>query len=261
MGEDEARTATQEVGAAGSGGGAENEAAAAPAETPTAEQPKPTEAAAPSATPDTVNASAESESDPVTDMRRRIATETRRIEAIQKLCAGKHADIEAKAIEEGWDETKTELHLLRASRPQVQIVISDGLNADAVNESLPRLMPALKAHLGRAGLSCGADVHVQNGRVRVGCQIGRVLGVPVVVHLIGERPGTGTNNLSAYMTFGQSVDGVSMWQTIEHSNTTALCSINRRVGVDPEEAAVRIARLVSLMMRHRCSGVALTPFV
>jgi len=57
-----------------------------------------------------------------------MAAETRRIEAIRKLCAGKHADIEAKAIEKGWDETKTELHLLRASRPQVQIVTSQPRN-------------------------------------------------------------------------------------------------------------------------------------
>jgi len=57
--------------------------------------------------------------DPVTQMRQRMAGETRRVEAIRKLCGGKHADIEAKAIEEGWDQTKTELHLLRASRPKV----------------------------------------------------------------------------------------------------------------------------------------------
>jgi len=45
-----------------------------------------------------------------------MAAETRRVEAIRKLCGGKHPDIEAQAIEEGWDETKVELHILRASR-------------------------------------------------------------------------------------------------------------------------------------------------
>jgi hypothetical protein len=73
-------------------------------------------------TPDTVNASADG--DPVTDLRQRVAAETRRIEAIRKVCAGKHADIEAKAVEEGWDETRTELHVLRASRPHVPAVAS-----------------------------------------------------------------------------------------------------------------------------------------
>jgi len=74
-------------------------------------------------TPDTLAASTtDAGGDAVAQMRQRIAAETRRVEAIQKLCAlgnGKHADIEAKAIEEGWDVTRTELHILRASRPQV----------------------------------------------------------------------------------------------------------------------------------------------
>jgi len=68
-------------------------------------------------TPDTLNAFADD--DPVAQMRQQMAAETRRVEAIRKLCAGKHPDIEAKAIEEGWDETRTELHILRASRPKV----------------------------------------------------------------------------------------------------------------------------------------------
>jgi hypothetical protein len=76
------------------------------------------------ATPTTVNASAVADGDPVVDMRRRMAAETRRVEAVRKHCGGKHPDIEAQAIEEGWDETKVELHVLRASRPQVPAVVT-----------------------------------------------------------------------------------------------------------------------------------------
>jgi len=72
-------------------------------------------------TPSTVNASA-AHADAVVQMRRQLAAETRRVEAIRKVCAGKHPDIEAQAIEEGWDEARTELHVLRASRPQVTAV-------------------------------------------------------------------------------------------------------------------------------------------
>lgn len=71
--------------------------------------------------PDTVNASAVA-TDPVSDMRQQMASETRRIEAIRRVCDGKFPDIEAKAIEEGWDTTKCELHVLRASRPVVPAV-------------------------------------------------------------------------------------------------------------------------------------------
>ena len=62
--------------------------------------------------------------DLLTQTRQQLAAETRRVEAIRKVCAGKHPDIEAKAIEEGWDQTQTELHVLRASRPQVPAVHS-----------------------------------------------------------------------------------------------------------------------------------------
>ncbi len=51
------------------------------------------------------------------DMRQAAAAETRRIAAIRKLCAGEHAEIEAKAIDEGWDLPRCELEVLRTSRP------------------------------------------------------------------------------------------------------------------------------------------------
>ncbi|HCD33007.1 MAG TPA: hypothetical protein DER01_11415, partial [Phycisphaerales bacterium] len=60
---------------------------------------------------------------PMMQMRKQMAEETRRIQAIRSTCDGKHPDIEAQAIEEGWDVTKTELHVLRASRPQVPVAM------------------------------------------------------------------------------------------------------------------------------------------
>ena len=74
-----------------------------------------------SETPAKENISAENS---VLDYRKMIAAEALRIENIRKLCGSDHADILAKAIEEGWDLTKTELHILRASRPNIPNVIS-----------------------------------------------------------------------------------------------------------------------------------------
>ena len=54
----------------------------------------------------------------VAELRAELATETARVAAIRKLCGGKHTDIEAQAIKEGWDETKTELAVVRADRPR-----------------------------------------------------------------------------------------------------------------------------------------------
>ncbi|XZE56658.1 hypothetical protein SH139x_002781 [Planctomycetaceae bacterium SH139] len=51
-------------------------------------------------------------------MRAEIAAESRRIAGIHKICAGKHPEIEADAIEQGWSVTQTELAVLRIERPK-----------------------------------------------------------------------------------------------------------------------------------------------
>ncbi len=53
----------------------------------------------------------------VADLRAAAVQETERIAAVRKICANSHPTIEAKAIGEGWDATRTELEVLRASRP------------------------------------------------------------------------------------------------------------------------------------------------
>ena len=70
------------------------------------------------------NGEAQAPVDPVAQMRAEAATETKRIAAIRKVCGsdGEHADIEAKAIEEGWDATRCELEVLRASRPKAPAI-------------------------------------------------------------------------------------------------------------------------------------------
>jgi predicted phage tail protein len=69
-------------------------------------------------TPPTPLHSGSASPDPVRELRAQMAAETDRIAAIRRLCAGSHAGIEAQAIREGWDATRTELEVLRASRPK-----------------------------------------------------------------------------------------------------------------------------------------------
>ncbi|HBG25673.1 MAG: hypothetical protein A2Y10_02485 [Planctomycetes bacterium GWF2_41_51] len=65
----------------------------------------------------------------IADIRAAAAAETTRITAIKKICSGKYDDIEAKAIAEGWDQPKCELEVLRASRPNVNIITSQKITA------------------------------------------------------------------------------------------------------------------------------------
>jgi hypothetical protein len=54
-------------------------------------------------------------------IRAETVAETRRIADVRRICAaggGRHVEIEAKAIAEGWDADRTELEVMRADRPR-----------------------------------------------------------------------------------------------------------------------------------------------
>jgi ethanolamine ammonia-lyase small subunit len=143
-------------------------------------------------------------------------------------------------------------------RPQTQIVISDGLNANGINEQLRALLSPIKRQLGDAGCVVGdTDVVIQNGRVRAGYHAAQLLGPEMIVHIIGERPGTGLNTVSAYLTYGRDAAGRIRWDPgLDHSCTTAVCGIHPQ-GKSPDAATREIARTVRRMLEQRRSGVGL----
>jgi len=148
--------------------------------------------------------------------------------------------------------------LYTARRPQVQVVVSDGLNANAMNEQLRAILPGVRRALAGAGHHVGEhDLVVHNGRVRAGYDIGGCTAADIVVHFIGERPGTGLNTLSAYVTYGRDAAGAWRWsRELPHSATTAVCGIHPR-GKPPEAAVAEVARVVGRVVARRRSGVGL----
>jgi ethanolamine ammonia-lyase small subunit len=156
------------------------------------------------------------------------------------------------------DDARVVAGMYPTRRPHVQIVISDGLNANAVNEQFRVLLPELRRVLSSSGHHVGESVVlVQNGRVRVGYEIGGLTGATVIIHLLGERPGTGLNTLSAYVTYGLDGAGQLRWsRSLDHSVTTAICGIHPK-GKAPMAAAREIASAVGRMIERRLSGVAL----
>jgi ethanolamine ammonia-lyase large subunit len=127
--------------------------------------------------------------------------------------------------------------LFARRRAQMQLIVSDGLNANAANEQLRPFLPLLRRLLADGGF----DVNPTD----------------VIVHLLGERPGTGLNTLSAYLTYGRDVAGRLRWAPeLDHSCTTAVCGIHPR-GKPPEAAAREIARTLARMIDQRTSGVTL----
>jgi ethanolamine ammonia-lyase large subunit len=143
-------------------------------------------------------------------------------------------------------------------RPQVQVVISDGLNANAMNENLRAVLSPLRGEFAAAGVQVGkTDVVIRNGRVRAGYHVGALVDADAIVHLIGERPGTGFDTLSAYLTYGRDAARRSRWGSdLDHAATTAVCGVHRE-GKPPAEAVAEITRLVVRILETRRSGVTL----
>ncbi len=76
--------------------------------------------------PPTPQAPAHNDSTPVGDLRAELAAETERVAAIRATCSGQHNTIEAQAIKDGWDVTRTELEVLRAERPSTVNTVTGG---------------------------------------------------------------------------------------------------------------------------------------
>ncbi|MFZ4480440.1 MAG: ethanolamine ammonia-lyase subunit EutB [Rhodoferax sp.] len=145
------------------------------------------------------------------------------------------------------------LRVAQAGRYNLQIVISDGLNALALTDP-GHLQPYLKRlhkELDGAGYRTAPEcVIVAGGRVRAGYRIGEMLfgsrgdrdTLCYVVHLIGERPGNGHRTFSAYIT---SV-AVRQWAesgTIDH-NVTAVVANIADTAFDPAQAATETLKIL-----------------
>ena len=93
---------------------------------------------------------------------------------------------------------------LSAEHCDVQIVISDGLSAEAVHHNIPDLLPVLLDGLASRELQIGTPLLARYGRVKLAESVGDVLEPQLVIMLIGERPGgdaVSSRSLSAYFAY------------------------------------------------------------
>jgi ethanolamine ammonia-lyase large subunit len=86
----------------------------------------------------------------------------------------------------------------------VQILVSDGLSAEAVHHNMKDLLPVLLDGLAGRGVGVGKPLLARYGRVKLAEAVAERLGADLVVHLIGERPGgdaLASRSLSAYLVY------------------------------------------------------------
>jgi len=157
------------------------------------------------------------------------------------------------------DASSVALARLRESqgaRFDVQVLLSDGLNALALNDR-DRLVPfltALESELRRAGRRLAPQpIVVHRGRVRAGYRIGEQLfgGLPgkrAIPHVIGERPGAGHRTFSVYLT---APDG-SVWGQpgkVDHDITKVMAGI-ANTALLPAAAARTTAALLATLWEN-----------
>jgi ethanolamine ammonia-lyase large subunit len=142
--------------------------------------------------------------------------------------------------------------------PDVQIVISDGLNARSLMDEghLESFLPELNTELTLLNLSIAEPViFIRNGRVRAGYEVGEKLfgnkgsDLYCVVHIIGERPGTIHRNFSAYITVASS----SVWNKsgkVDHDITRVVSGISD-TAYSPKDAAAEVASIIGQMMGRK----------
>jgi ethanolamine ammonia-lyase large subunit len=134
----------------------------------------------------------------------------------------------------------------------VQIIISDGLNVRSITDQghlQPFLNELLSGLQARGYAVAKSPIVIRHGRVRAGYACGEVLfGKEAmqkqnkgIIHIIGERPGTGHHNFSAYLTAAP----VSTWHQkgrVDHNITRVVSGISD-TALDPVHAARETVRI------------------
>jgi ethanolamine ammonia-lyase large subunit len=145
------------------------------------------------------------------------------------------------------------LRATHAGKYDVQIVISDGLDAFALTDDghLAPYLESVRTLLASAGYKVAPEhVVVHSGRVRAGYRIGeRLFGQladaeahRAILHVIGERPGSGHHAYSVYIT----APPVSTWAkagTVDHNITKVVSGI-ADTALPPPQAASDTLRIV-----------------
>ncbi|KAH3732714.1 ethanolamine ammonia-lyase [Pelomyxa schiedti] len=140
---------------------------------------------------------------------------------------------------------------LLKSNLDVQIIIADGLSAEAIHYNVPVFLPLLENHLNTAGISlCAPHIVVRYGRVKLVEEVCKYVGSRITCILVGERPGGSletSRSMSAYVALNRNDDPGPKFEYTVVSNIYAQ-------GMDPLTAAKHVATTIQNILRHNAAG-------
>ena len=135
-------------------------------------------------------------------------------------------------------------------RPDVQLIVADGLSSTAINANIMNVLPMLNDGLTAAGLKIGTSFFVRFGRVAVEDQIAELVGAKVVCIFVGERPGLGSaESMSAYLVYNARVG-------MPEARRTVVSNIHKD-GITAVEAGAYLTDLIQKILSAKASGVEL----
>jgi ethanolamine ammonia-lyase large subunit len=137
-----------------------------------------------------------------------------------------------------------------ADRYDTVLVLSDGLNAlaNSSSQQAKELIDHLRNELAKDGRKLAPEVLViRSGRVRAGYRIGERMfrsreGRMQILHIVGERPGSGHRTLSIYITSAQGEDW-SVESKVDHNITRVVSGI-AHTALEPSLGAQAAARIL-----------------
>jgi ethanolamine ammonia-lyase large subunit len=155
-----------------------------------------------------------------------------------------------------------EVAALTPEKVDVQIIVSDGLSAEAVHHNIPDLLPALLDGLDRQKITAGKPILAPYGRVKLAEALGDALQPKLVINLIGERPGgdaLASRSMSAYIAYRLN-DAETLKAAAQFSGNpdvryeyTVISNIYSG-GLPPAEAAAQIAERVNQILTSKAAG-------
>ncbi len=139
---------------------------------------------------------------------------------------------------------------IEAERPDLVVVVGDGLSSMAVAANTVAYMTALLPHVIKSGWRLSPVLLAGDARVALGDEVGEILGGKAVLVLIGERPGLSSpDSLGIYLTLSPRVG-------IKDADRNCISNIRQR-GLSYEEGAFKTAWLLREAFRRGLTGVGL----
>ncbi len=164
--------------------------------------------------------------------------------------------------ESGARLTPESLQQLAGENNDIQIVVTDGLSAEAVHHSVPEMLPVLEDGLRAHGYRLGKTIVVPHGRVKLGETVADAVGAKLIILLLGERPGgdaRSSRSMSAYMVYRLHDESIRA-EAIRYSGDSAIAFENTVVtniyhgGIPPVEAGALVAERSHQIMSHQAAG-------